>query len=350
MADTLPEDRIVWRDPIGLTDFADPLNNQDTFVNSLYLKARYFRIRNLNVEGKLKYEHFNQLGAQASLKRDRSFLGLINKADYAIRPSDRLALYPKWKSMYQRETPTALVGLKANQLTESFFFIGQYSLLPKTNLDFGVEFSLFENLAERPAEASPSYVEDFRSLVFSALLTNVSSYQGYELTMNAGFLLERQFFAEQDPEAIDRLRPHLRCHRRGIVLATPSGRSLHAQGPDPRLPVHVFRGRGRLVWGLLSARLVHDARDQHGRRFVLAVFPRWLGQSAAQAGPSASWAEPRRVAAHLHNDGHGLASAGVFCRPLHRHDPHPLLLCHAGKRLAHPHPTPHSGLVGAARP
>ena len=163
----------------------------------LYLQARYFRIRNLNVEGKLKYERFNQLDEQASLKRDRSFLGLINKADYAIRPSDRLALYPKWKSMYERETPTALTGLEANELTESFFFLGQYALLPQTLLDFGVEFSLFENLIERPAEASPSYVDDFRSLVFSALLTNVSSYQGYELTMNAGFLLERQFFAEQ---------------------------------------------------------------------------------------------------------------------------------------------------------
>ena len=80
MADNLPEDRIVWRDPIGLTDFADPLDNQDTFVNVLYLQARYFRIRNLNVEGKLKYERFNQLDEQASLRRDRSFLGLINKA------------------------------------------------------------------------------------------------------------------------------------------------------------------------------------------------------------------------------------------------------------------------------
>ena len=44
----------------------------------------------------------------------------------------------------------------------------------------------------------------------------------------------------------------------------------------------------------------------------LALFPRWFDQPAAQAGPSASGAKPRRVAAHLHNDGHGLAPAGVF--------------------------------------
>jgi len=61
-------------------------------------------------------------------------------------------------------------------------------------VDFGVEFSNFANLAEQPAEASPSFIEDFRSLVFSTLLTNVSSYQGYELTLNSGFLLERKFF------------------------------------------------------------------------------------------------------------------------------------------------------------
>ncbi len=195
--DDIPEDRIVWEDPIGLTDFTDPLNNQNTFVNTLFMQARYSRIRNLNISSKLKYEIYKQQGAQADLKRDRSFFGLINKADYTIRPSKRLTLWPKWKSMYQRETPTTPSALKINELTESLFFIGQYSILPRMWLDFGVEFSNFANLAEQPAEASPSFIEDFRSLVFSALLTNVSSYQGYELTLNSGFLLERQFFQEE---------------------------------------------------------------------------------------------------------------------------------------------------------
>ena len=71
------------------------------------------------------------------------------------------------------------------------------------SLDFGIEFSNFANLADRPAVDSPSYIEDFRSLVFSSLLTNVSYYQGYELTMNAGFLLERQFFeAETQKQSV----------------------------------------------------------------------------------------------------------------------------------------------------
>ncbi len=192
--DNLPEDRIVWEDPIGLTDFTDPLDNQNTFVNTLYLQARYSHIRNLNVESKLKYESFRQRGTEAELKRNRTFFGLINKADYAIKPSDRITLWPKWKSLYHRETPTTPTSLKINELTESLFFLGQYSILPRMWLDFGLEFSNFANLSDPPLEESPSYIEDFRSVVFSALLTNVSSYQGYELTLNSGFLLERQFF------------------------------------------------------------------------------------------------------------------------------------------------------------
>ena len=192
--DNLPEDRIVWEDPIGLTDFTDPLDNQNTFVNTLYLQARYSHIRNLNVESKLKYESFRQRGTEAELKRNRTFFGLINKADYTIKPSDRITLWPKWKSLYQRETPTTPTSLKINELTESLFFLGQYSILPRMWLDFGIEFSNFANLSDPPLEESPSYIEDFRSVVFSTLLTNVSSYQGYELTLNSGFLLERQFF------------------------------------------------------------------------------------------------------------------------------------------------------------
>jgi hypothetical protein len=99
--------------------------------------------------------------------------------------------------MYRRETPTARTSLKTNELTESLFFTGSYSILPNMGLDFGIEFNNFENLAKSPAEASPRYIEDFHSLVFSQLLTNVSAYQGYELTMNAGFLLERQFFKDE---------------------------------------------------------------------------------------------------------------------------------------------------------
>ena len=60
--DNIADDRLVWKDPTGTENFSDPLENQDTFVNTLYLQARYNRIRDLDIQGKIKYETFNQRG------------------------------------------------------------------------------------------------------------------------------------------------------------------------------------------------------------------------------------------------------------------------------------------------
>jgi hypothetical protein len=195
--DDIPEDRILWIEPVGTTEFTDPLDNQNTFVNTTYFKARYTGIDRFTASTKLKYEIFKQRGSQQDQRRDRSFFGLINSADYSLPLSSRLVLWPKWKSMYKRETPTDRSLLKSNELTETLFFISRYSVLPKMWVDLGVEFSIFENLEKSPAIASPRYIEDFRSLVISPMLSNVSAYQGYSLTMNAGFLFERQFFKEE---------------------------------------------------------------------------------------------------------------------------------------------------------
>ena len=195
--DDIPENRLLWVDPDGLQDFTDPLDNRDTFVNSTYLEGRYFRIDDLNISGKLKYEKFIQRGEQADLKRNRSFIGLINKADYAIRAGENLIFWPKWKSVFRREVPSVPGGSKAREITQNLFFIGKYSILPTTWAEFGIEFSAFENLRKRPAQPPPGFVDDFRSMVYSLLFSNTSAYLGYELTLNAGFQLERRTFEEE---------------------------------------------------------------------------------------------------------------------------------------------------------
>ncbi len=194
--DDIPEDRVVWVDPTGRTDFTDPLDAQDTFVNTVYLQAKYSRIRNLNISGKVKHEKFLQQGEQADLKRNRSFFGLINRADYAVRLREDLIFWPKWKSTFQSEVPSIRALRATRSLEEVVFLITRYSLLPGTWLDFGVEFSRFENLKRRPLEPQIGYVDNFRSLVFSFLFSNTSAYQGYRLTLNAGLQLERQKFKE----------------------------------------------------------------------------------------------------------------------------------------------------------
>jgi len=194
--DDIPENRVKWVDVIGLTDFEDPLDNRDTFVNSLFLQARYFQIPNLNVSGKFKYERFAQRGEQGDLKRDRSFLGVINKADFTFKLRDDLVFTPKWKSTFRREVPTQKGLSTARDLEETLFFLTRHLLLPDTWVDIGLEFSIFENLKKRPAEPQLDFVDDFNSRIFAVMFSNTSAYLGYQLTLNAGLQREHQAFEE----------------------------------------------------------------------------------------------------------------------------------------------------------
>ena len=198
--DDIPEDRLLWDDAVSnMIEFEDPLEFRDTFVNTTYLMAEYVRIRDLKVTGKLKYERLAQQGDQADdpERRNRSFFGLITKADYTLSVSDQLSFWPRWKSVFERELPTRRSESKVRQLSETFFFTGRYAFLPAMWLDFGLERSYFENLEDRPEEPPPGYADDFSSWVAALLLVNTSDYQGYRLTLNAGVQLERQELKEE---------------------------------------------------------------------------------------------------------------------------------------------------------
>ena len=198
VADNIPEDRLRWIDPTGRTDFTDPLDNQDTFVNSVYLQANYTRIRNFRATAKVKHELFNQRGEQAADKRDRSFFGLITKADYTIPIGADLTIWPKWKSTFRREVPTDRSQANIRELEETLFLISRYAILEQTWIALGLEFSWFENLRDQPAELQVGFAEDFTSRVYSILFSNTSAYLGYQLTLNAGLQLEEQNFAAED--------------------------------------------------------------------------------------------------------------------------------------------------------
>ena len=199
--DDVRENRVRWVDPFGLTDFEDPLDNQDTFVNTLYLQARYYRISNLNISGKVKYERFVQRGNQKDLKRNRSFWGVINKADYTLRLRDDLIFTPKWKSTFRRTVPTNKSQFTSRDLEETLFLIARYLLLPQTWIEVGFEFSFFENLKQRPTEPQFGFQDDFSSRIFAIMFSNTSDYLGYRLTLNGGLLREHREFEKDSTEA-----------------------------------------------------------------------------------------------------------------------------------------------------
>ena len=193
--DNIQEDRLLWDETANSSiDFEDPLELRDALVTTGYLEGEYTGLPDLEVGLKTKYEHGRLRGA---LDRDRqlqskSFFGLINRASYTVRASDRLTFWPRWKSEYRRQIPMRVVDLERRELVETLFFTGRYRLLPTMWVDFGIERRHFANLVKRPLVPPPGYAEDHDSWVGALLYANVSDYLGYLITTNVGLQIGRQ--------------------------------------------------------------------------------------------------------------------------------------------------------------
>ena len=193
--DNIFDDRIVWTDPDGMVPFNDPLDAQDTFINSFYTSVKYNAIARFHFTSKLKYERYFQQGNQAELKADRSFLGAINKFDYQYPLSTALTLSPKFKSTFRNRGHSDLDLRTSRDHEGTVFLLARYSLLDKTWVDFGVEFSKFDNAKETVQAGEEG---DFDNFVWAVLVSNTSAYIGYNITLNAGFKRERKKFKDAD--------------------------------------------------------------------------------------------------------------------------------------------------------
>ena len=128
---------------------------------------------------KLKFEKFFQQGKEAERKRDRSFFGLINKADYEIKPFATLTLWPKFKSIYRRQLPSIRAVPRELSISrdreEILFLVSRYNFLPQTWVDIGLEFSNFDNLKDQQNLRSGEE-DDFNSFVVAFVFSNTSAY------------------------------------------------------------------------------------------------------------------------------------------------------------------------------
>ena len=142
---------------------------------------------------KVKHDVYHQLGSQGDLRRDRQFLGVVNKADYPLKAGG-WTLWPRWKQLYQRTVPGPREELKRRELSEVASFIVTRKL--NRNLDFiaGSEYEIFSNLTRRPDPVPAEYLDDSNTLILAAQFTNKSAYQGYQLTTNLGANWQRQDF------------------------------------------------------------------------------------------------------------------------------------------------------------
>ena len=203
--DDIADDLIQWeQQPFssgGLQEFRDPLIARDTFINTLFLEARYSR--HLSVTNKLKIESFHQQGDEADDKRNRKFLGLINRADYPISLGANLGVRPQWKQTLAIVTPTAKIDSKTRDLSEVFFLLLDYRISKALWLGMGMEYELFENLKKRPEILPPNYQDDFSRFTLGMQFSNNSDYLGYSLTANIGLRwLRRSSRGESSTNAV----------------------------------------------------------------------------------------------------------------------------------------------------
>lgn len=199
--DNIEDTVLFWTDPDGFREVIDRLEAADAFVNTGYFTFDYKRFGKLNIYNKVKYDFVKQRGAQADIKDDRLFLGMVNRADYPIVVSDQLSVWPRWKSVYRKINPTFATDLQTSEWAQYFMLTSKYYLIPTTFVEYGLEVDLFRNLEKMPEIAPAGYREDFNATVLAVQLSNQSSYLGYALTMNAGFRWERRNFEEEDSES-----------------------------------------------------------------------------------------------------------------------------------------------------
>ena len=199
--DNIPEDIILWvqspRTQGDMRPFADPMIAQDALINTSFLSARTRKYAPLNLETTLKYEIYHQRGDQQPANwQDEKLLALITKADLPI-PVGKHVLWPRWKQLYKRRSPTDKNELENNELAEIFFFVWQQELISTMRLESGIEYEIFRNMVERTDPLPAGYVDDFEQFVIAAQLSNRSDYLGYRLMTNIGGRWERRDFRDE---------------------------------------------------------------------------------------------------------------------------------------------------------
>ena len=200
--DNIPDDLLQWLPGTLLrtgegTLIEDPLIAPDTWVNSLWVGHDYqqggFKTKNF-----VKYEFYRQRldkeqRTLLSLRKQDYFIGLINKVGYRF-DLGALQIEPRWKSEYRRQTFDLFSHGQREELAEIGGFILSVPLLAHTRFQSGLELT-FSNDFVRDSN-------DFNGIAWAAQFTNVSAYQGYQLTMQGGVKIDRKNFKTQESETI----------------------------------------------------------------------------------------------------------------------------------------------------
>lgn len=188
--DDLPDDVFQWDNRNTLrndrnVEVSDPLLGRDTFFSSTAVTYTVSPASGLHLKNSFKWDLWHQRMSKAErrplgLGSDEFFFGVINKAEYEFGLG-RLRIQPRWKSEFRRQSYDLFTNRERKELTEIFGTIIELPFLRRSVASGGMEYVRFSDL--------DNDVNDFQSFIVAGQLTNVSAYQGYELTTQVGIKL-----------------------------------------------------------------------------------------------------------------------------------------------------------------
>ena len=198
------------RNPLGLSVLQeDPLLMRDSWVNTLYVRAKLVRYERFNALLSVKRESNRQQATDLQPQNAIGDFAVVLKADYEWAPWRGLRVRPQVKWMRQKLSDDAGQIVSVD---ERYFFPIlrlEYPISSQTSVKLGAQG--FPFLASRYRnEASPGV--NFNDEVYLAQVSNTSIYLGYQVNVNLGY--ERRFRefidAERSAQDIDYSRFFLR--------------------------------------------------------------------------------------------------------------------------------------------
>jgi len=173
---TILDDRMTQK-------YYDPLRYRDSYVSKSYFETNLFRIENLNIGMRLKYEVNHQKEAYFQDKNDIIDRTQIYKADYRFYLKDFL-IQPQVKFLSRRYTNGD--GIERTLHEEYFYPIIrlEYPLTLNTTFRAGVQGIPGLNATVRNLVNNQL---DYDTRNYTVMLSNMSFYQGYDFSLNFGF-------------------------------------------------------------------------------------------------------------------------------------------------------------------
>ena len=203
--DTIPNDLFQWiqaantRGAVRLV--SDLVPAPDTWINTSWMGFEITGKPGLLLESKLKWQYYNQLGDDVKLsfqglRKMSKFFGIVNKVEYKIN-FKKIIFIKRWKSEYLDVEPVSKEMPIRREFDQFFSVLTRFPVLRRSFIECGVEYERFNQLRV-PTPGGLS--DDFRGLVSTIQLSNVSEYQGYRLTTITGFEVARRNFEFNDIE------------------------------------------------------------------------------------------------------------------------------------------------------